>query len=421
MKRSETKQIQPVKKDGKANRIGRGLLQALFSIVIVILGIILAAVFIKLRKPPERMKQEVLAPLVKVEQLYVQDIPMIIRGHGTVSPKVEVDIVPEVPGKVVDIHPELKVGGLIPAKEQILRIDPRDYELAVRQADAAVADAQVNARREWRQLHPNTEPTSPLVLREPQIRKAQATLESAKAQLDIAKLKLERTSLSLPFDVLIISENVDLGQYVVVGQPLGKAYGIDAVEIDVPLEDDELAWFDVFNNSILVNGGRPSAKRTPAKVKTDFAGAEHTWKGYVVRTTGQVDETSRMISVVVEVPEPFDASNGKPPLLPGVFAEVLIEGNTLRNAVAVPRDAIRQGNKVWLINDDRLHIRSLEIARADKDFAYVVSGVADEVMIVLSSLDVVVEGMEVRTQADGPTEDRQITQDDNKPNKPEGN
>ncbi|MHC4808507.1 MAG: hypothetical protein ACYTBX_19910, partial [Planctomycetota bacterium] len=169
MKRSETKQIQPVKKDGKANRIGRGLLQALFSIVIVILGIILAAVFIKLRKPPERMKQEVLAPLVKVEQLYVQDIPMIIRGHGTVSPKVEVDIVPEVPGKVVDIHPELKVGGLIPAKEQILRIDPRDYELAVRQADAAVADAQVKleteqaeaqvARSQWEQLHPDTEPT----------------------------------------------------------------------------------------------------------------------------------------------------------------------------------------------------------------------------------------------------------------------
>lgn len=425
MKKSETKQIKPVKKDGKANRIGRGLLQALFSIFIVILGIVLAVVFIKLKKPPERMKQEVLAPLVKVEQLYVQDIPMVIRGHGTVSPKVEVDIVPEVPGKVVYIHPELKVGGLIPANEQMLRIDPRDYELAVRQADAVVADAQVKleteqaeaqvARREWRQLHPNTEPTSPLVLREPQIRKAQATLESAKAQLDIAKLKLERTSLSLPFDTLIISEKVDLGQYVVVGQPLGKAYGIDAMEIEVPLEDDELAWFDVFASSISVNGSRPSAKRTPAKVKTDFAGAEHTWKGYVVRTTGQVDETSRMISVVVEVPEPFDASNSKPPLLPGVFVEVLIEGNTLRNAVAVPRDAIRQGNKVWLVNDDRLHIQSLEIVRADKSFAYTISGVDDQAMIVVSSLDTVVDGMQVRTQLENAIEGKQVTGDNNEP------
>jgi RND family efflux transporter MFP subunit len=427
MKRSETKQIEPVKKGGKANGIGRGLLQALFSVFIVFLGIAVAVIFIKFRKPPQRMKQEVLAPLVKVEQLHVQDIPMVIRGHGTVSPKVEVDIVPEVPGKVVYIHPELKVGGLIPAGEQILRIDPRDYELAVQQADAAVADAQVKleteqaeaqvARSQWEQLHPDTEPTSSLVLREPQIRKAQATLESAKAQLDVAKLKLERASLSLPFDALIISEKVDLGQYVVAGQPLGKAYGIDAVEIKVPLEDDELAWFDVFASSISVNGNRPSAKRTLAEVKADFAGAEHTWAGYVVRTTGQVDKTSRMISVVVEVPKPFDASNGKPPLLPGVFAEVLIEGKTLRSAVAVPRDAIRQGNKVWLVNDDRLHIRSLEIARADKDFAYVVSGVADEAMIVLSSLDVVVDGMEVRTQLENAMEGKQVTGDNNEPNK----
>ncbi|MHC4597201.1 MAG: efflux RND transporter periplasmic adaptor subunit [Planctomycetota bacterium] len=234
-------------------------------------------------------------------------------------------------------------------------------------------------------------------------------------------MKLERASLSLPFDALIISEKVDLGQYVVAGQSLGKAYGIDAVEIKVPLEDDELAWFDVFASSISVNGNRPSAKRTLAEVKADFAGAEHTWAGYVVRTTGQVDKTSRMISVVVEVPKPFDASNGKPPLLPGVFAEVLIKGKTLRNAVAVPRDAIRQGNKVWLVNDDRLHIRSLEIIRADKSFAYTVSGVDDQALIVLSSLDAVVDGMEVRTQADKPTEDRQITQDDNKPNKPEEN
>jgi len=425
MKRSETKQIEPVKKGGKANRIGRGLLQALFSVFVVFLGIAVAVVFIKLRKPPQRMEQEVLAPLVKVERLHVQDIPMVIRGHGTVSPKVEVDIVPEVPGKVVYIHPGLKVGGLIPANEQMLRIDPRDYELAVQQADAAVADAQVKleteqaeaqvARREWRQLNPETEPTSPLVLREPQIRKAQATLASAKAQLDIAKLRLERTSLSLPFDTLIISEKVDLGQYVVVGQPLGEAYGIDAVEIVVPLEDGELAWFDVFANSISVNSNRASAERTLANVRADFAGAEHSWKGYVVRTTGQVDRTSRMISVVVEVPKPFGASNGKPPLLPGVFAEVLIEGNTLRNAVAVPRDAIRQGNKVWLVNDDRLHIRSLEIVRADKSFAYTVSGVDDQAVIVVSSLDTVVDGMEVRTQLENEIEGKQVTQDNNEP------
>jgi len=413
-----------------AHRTARGLLQALFTIIIVILGVVGAIVLIKLKKPPKRMEQDVQAPLVKVEQLRVRDIPMIVQGYGTVNPKVEVDIVPEVAGKVLYIHPELKVGGLIPGNEKILQIDPRDYELAVRQADAAVIDAGVKleteqaeadvARKEWSELHPDSEPTSPLVLREPQIRKAEAMLESAEAQLDAAKLRLERTSLSLPFDALVTSEKVDLGQYVVTGQSLAKAYGTDAVEIEVPLEDDELAWFDVFENSIFANSDQGSVRRTPAEVRADFAGAEQTWEGYVVRTTGQVDRTSRMISVVVEVVNPFEIFNGRPPLLPGVFAEVLIQGKTLLNAVAVPRDAIREGNKVWLVNDNRLYIQSLDIVRADKDFAYVVSGVRDEANIAISSLDAVIEGMKVRTKADITINSEQVGQDANKPGRPEG-
>jgi len=206
-----------------------------------------------------------------------------------------------------------------------------------------------------------------------------------------------------------------------MGQPLAKAYGTGSVEIEVPLKDSELAWFDVFENSIFANGDKNSAKVTPADVRAAFAGAEHTWKGYVVRTTGQVDKTSRMISVVIEVPDPFKVVDGSPPLLPGVFAEVLIQGNTLHNAVAVPRDAIREGNQMWLVNGNRLHIRPLKIVRVDKNFAYVVSDVLDKANAVISSLDAVVDGMEVRTEADTATQSEKSGQNGNKPNKPEEN
>ena len=404
-----------------------GWVQALIALIIVILGGLGAYAFFKLKKPPVQKEVKSVAPLVEVEKVHVRDIQMLVHGYGTVSPKVEVDVVPEVSGKVVSVHPELKAGGMIRAEEQILQIDPRDYELAVQQAQAAVAEAQVRldtelaeaqvARKEWQQLHPNTEPNSPLVLREPQIRRAEAALESAAAQLATAQLKLERTSLSIPFDALIISERVDLGQYVVVGQSMGVAYGIESVEIEVPLEDDELAWFDVFPSSAALNGNKAPLKHITAQVKADFAGAEHTWQGRVVRTTGQVDKTSRMISVVVEVASPFDTSGGKPPLLPGVFAEVVIEGRVLKKIAAVPRDAVRQGNKVWVVNDGRLHIQPLNIIRADKDFAYVVSGLDDEAIIVTSSLDVVTDGDKVRTSAD--REDEAVNADSNKPGGPE--
>jgi multidrug efflux pump subunit AcrA (membrane-fusion protein) len=196
--------------------------QALFFLAIVASGALAACWLYFSRKPPQRVAQKPPVPLVEVQQLEKQDIQMVIRGFGTVHPKVEVEIVPQVSGKVIFVHPQFKAGGSIRAGERLLQIDPNDYALAVQQAKAVVADAQVKldmekaeaevAKREWEELHPNTEPPSPLVLREPQIRQAEARLESALAQLAITELSLGRTRLSLPTDAVIMSERVDLGQ-----------------------------------------------------------------------------------------------------------------------------------------------------------------------------------------------------------------
>ena len=390
------------------------LSQVLITIAIIVVGIIAFKGLKKMRKPPQTTEAPRIAPLVKVQKLHAGDIQMIVKGFGTVKPKVEVEIVPQVSGKIVSINPRFKAGGFIRAGEQLIEIDPRDYELAVQQAEAVVADASVAldleeseaqvAKQEWRQLHGDTAPSSPLVLRQPQIQQAKAKLKSAQASLATANLALERTRLSLPLDVRIVSEAADLGQYVTVGRTLGAAYGMDAVEIELPLEDWELAWFEIPEDTVSFNGGNPSRQKTVAHVKTDFAGTEHTWTGHVVRTTGKVDETSRLISVVIEVPNPLDTSDGRPALLPGIFAEVLIEGKTLEDAVAVPRDVIRQGSNTWVVRDSRLYVQSLNIVRKDDDYAYATSGLQDGDIVVTSSLDAVTDGMEVRLNIDAQAE-----------------
>ena len=393
----------PSRQDDK----GRPWLQAGLTVLVLAAGVVILMAFLKFRKLPERIEQEVPPPLVQVRTLAAGDIQMVIQGYGTVSPKTQVQIIPEVAGKVVFVHSELKTGGIIPAHEKIVQIDPRDYELAVRQAQAAVAEAQVRldrevaeadvARREWSQLHPEMEPRSPLVLREPQIRQAQAALESAKAQLAIAELRLERTTISLPFEVLIASEHIDLGQYVGVGAALATAYGVDAFEIEVPLQDADLAWFDVFTTSGASGYEVGDRSRVTAEIYADFAGQTQRWTGHVTRTTGQVDRMTRQVPVVVEVARPLAGAEGKPPLLPGAFVEVRIVGKTLANAVAVPREAIRGQDRVWLVNDDRLHVMPLEIVRTDKEYAYVTSGLSDGAVIVTSALEAVIDGMTVRT------------------------
>jgi len=393
-------------KNHKRTRNSYGFIQFILTVLIIIIGIAGAVVFVKYKKQPEQVEQNIQPPLVKIQQVQVKDIPIVVEGYGTSQPKVQIDIIPEVAGKIIYAHPELKVGGFIKAGETILKIDPRDYELALSQAQSAVENAKEQlekeqaealvAKDEWMRIHGNTEPDSSLVLREPQIRKAQSALVSAEAQLASAELKLERTTISLDFDILVTSENTDLEQYVIMGQSLAKAYGTKAMEIVVPLEDQELAWFDAFGYA----ENEKSEKLSEVTVKANFAGTEQTWKGKVVRTTGQVDRTSRMVSVIVEVENPFEVTQGHAPFLPGIFAEVLIHGKTLKNAFAIPREAIHEGNQVWIVNDNALHIRTLDIVRKDRQSVYITSETESQLDVITSSLDAVTEGMKVRIETD---------------------
>jgi RND family efflux transporter MFP subunit len=350
---------------------------------------------------------------------------MVVQGYGTIQPKVQAEVVPQVSGKVVAIYPDFKDGGFVGAGEPLITIDQRDYELAVQRAEAEVARAEVEldlekaeaevSRQEWEQLNPGREPPSALIVRKPQIRRAQTRLSAAKAELATAELNLERTRLSLPFDGRVVSKTVDLGQYVSAGQSIGKIYSIEAVEIEVPLEDWELAWFDIPVNPVSINGNSSTKTGSSVEVRSEFAGGNHRWQGQVVRTTGEIDKTSRLVSVVVEVAEPFKGANGRPPLVPGMFVELLIKGKTLEKSIPVPRDAIHEGNKVWVFENGRLHIQPLEIVRADQDFVYTSSGLEDGAMIVLSSLDTVTEGMKVRSQLEMSAGTKQLNRDSNEP------
>ncbi len=375
-------------------------LKIVIPIIVLIAGIAAAAVITSARKAPPRVDRPPLGPLVEVLPVEVADVPVVVTGHGEVVARVSVDIVPQVAGQVVATHRSLVAGGFFKSGEVLIEIDPRDYELAVERAQAAVARAKVTlereqaeadvAREEWNGLHPDEEPTA-LVIREPQIRQAEAENAAAAADLSVARLNLERTRLSLPFDGVVVSESVDVGQFVGNGSRLATVYGTEVVEVRVPLDSREMAWFDVPTRG----GGKGSA----AEVSATFGGARSVWNGRVTRMEAQVDQMSRMVHVVIEVPKPYDTSSGHPALLPGSFVDVRIFGRTLDGVVAVPRFAVREGERVWVFSDGTLQIREVEVLRADRQQTLISSGLEEGDLVIVSSLDAVTDGMTVR-QAD---------------------
>ena len=116
----------------------------------------------------------------------------------------------------------------------------------------------------------------------------------------------------------------------------------------------------------------------------------------------EVDQTSRMVHVVIEVPKPYDTSDGQPALLPGSFVDVRIAGRTLSQVVSVPRHAIHDGRSVWVYNDGKLGVREVEIVREDRQQTLISSGLEDGDLVIVSSLDAVTDGMTIR-RADAET------------------
>lgn len=376
-------------------------LKGLLPLIVLVLGAAAAAWIVSARRAPDRVERPPLGPMVEVMPARITNVPVVVTGHGEVVPRVSVDVVPQVAGRVVKVHPSLVAGGFFRAGETLVVIDPRDYELVVERAQAAVARAQVSlqreqaeavvAKEEWDELHPS-EDAPGLVVREPQIRQAEAELAAAEADLAAARLNLERTHVSVPFDGVVVSESVDVGQFVGSANRLATVYGTDVVDIRVPLDSRELAWFDV--------PSRDGGEGPRAEVSADFGGFKSTWEGRVTRMEAQVDQSSRMVHVVVEVNDPYDSSEGHPALLPGTFVDVRIFGRTLEDVAPIPRYAVRDGDRVWVFDNGTLSIRQVRVLRSDRQQTLVADGIEDDELVIVSSLDAVTDGMAVRNAAD---------------------
>lgn len=349
----------------------------------------------------ERTKPPAPTPVVQVARVKTGPQTVIIRGEGTVKPMREIQLVPQVNGKLVFVSPALVDGGEFKKDEILLRIDPVDYQLAVTLAQAMVKDSESKlkvaeeeaaaAQEEWRLLYKadpksNTIPT--LVAKEPQLAAARAKLAADRADLQKAKLNLERTEIKAPFAGRVSDENVDIGQYVSTGQALATLFSIQAAKIVVPLEDDALYWFHV--PGFTPGDGRGS----PVSVQARIAGRESFWPGRVMRAEGKLDERTRMINVVVRVEQPYAT---KPPLASGLFVTVDIEGRTLENAAVIPRAALRKNNVVWVVDQiGLLSFRKVNIARLSANSVILEAGLRDGELVVTSFLSAVTDGMKVR-------------------------
>ncbi|MCP3959761.1 MAG: efflux RND transporter periplasmic adaptor subunit [bacterium] len=376
------------------------MLKALTPIGLVAAGVVGAMTLVQSKEPVQTVRPEKVLPLVNVVPVRIDAVPLTVSAQGTVLPRTETTLASQVAAQVVAVSPHFEAGGFFERGEILVRLDRRDYELAVEGAGARVSQAELRlvqqqaearvAAEEWRQLG-DGEP-DPLVLREPQMAEARAVLKAAEAELGMARLALERTAIRAPFAGRVRGTRVDVGQYLTPGEEVAQVHAIDYAEVRLPVPDRQLAFIDL----PLAHQG--DGNGPIAHLSANFTGKHTAWQGRIVRAEGELDRRSRMMHLVARVEDPYGRKQtGQPPMAVGLFVDAEIAGRTVVGAL-LPRAALRDGDRVLVVDaDERLRWRDVDVLRTEKESVLISDGLETGERVCVSPLEVVVDGMEVRT------------------------
>lgn len=427
----------------------------LISVLIILLGVG-GFILLKATKPPPPEKESAVAvPIVRVMDVKKKDIRAEVVESGNVQPKTILDLITEVSGRVTYVSESLQIGYFVTKDELLVEIDPREYRLSVAQFRAQIAQlkaemaglvqerenilrnlavekAKLELSRseldrkkklyesgslsqsdydrqnlEYMQMeasHLNQQNALALLKSSEELTKAK--MEATEAQLDSANLKLEKTKIFAPFDGRVHEEDVDEGEYIVTGKRLATIYDISAMEIVINLSPEKgmrlvepLKEFHDFSSF-------PDLKEINALFKTygpkglvrlRVQNRDTTWPCQVTRLKGALDQTTRTIPVVVEVKDPFkDAQPGvRPPLVPGMFVEVVLQGKVFKDVARIPRSAVHEG-EVYLLAGGRLQVKPVEIAMMTREDALISKGLNDGDKVILSQIPVPIPGSPLR-------------------------
>ena len=343
----------------------KSLAKVLLPVVILLIAGIGTVALVRSKEKPETRPPEAVVPVVRTMTVRTSDVALVVKSQGTVSPRTESVLIPEVSGRIIEVARSFVSGGFFEEGDVLVRVDAHDYEQALIRARAQVTQAELGvalqeaeadvAQEEWQEI--GVGDAGPLNLREPQLADARARLEAARAGLETARRDLERTTIVAPYAGRIRTKQVDVGQYVTRGAPLATIYSVDVAEIRLPLPDADLAYIDL----PLVYRGESETARGPAvTLRAHFAGREFQWQGRIVRTEGEIDPRSRMVHAVAQVVDPYGLNQeGRPPLAAGLFVEAEIQGVTVEDVVVIPRSALREGDRVLVLDDEnRIRLRA---------------------------------------------------------------
>jgi RND family efflux transporter MFP subunit len=380
-------------------RVAR-ILRVALPLPLIALGIGGAGYLYATRPRPVQKPPEPIRALVDILTVTPATYPVELTAMGTVVPAREVTLKARVSGEIIAVHPTFIEGGRLAKDDELVSIDPLDYELALATAQGRLAQVEFEAtletgrqsvaRREWDllSLDDATDTERALALRQPHLVRVKANLAAAQADLRRAAVNLERTSVRVPFDALILDRYVERGALVREQDPLVQVVDTSEYWVRVSVPVDRLRWIDIPQSQ--------GETGSPVTITTTDASAGVT-DGQVLRLQGDLDPAGRMARVLIAVQDPLavnDASSGRASLLLGSYVHIVIRGQELHEVYRIPRNALRENGTVWIANaNDQLELRAVTAAWRGKETVLISHGLIPGDRVISTNLAMPVSGM----------------------------
>jgi len=375
----------------------------LLPVCIVIVTVILG--YLILNNPPEsKRKGKSKAPqmTVEVKKLKPQRYNVNIESYGIVAPRTQSVLFSQVSGQINKISAQFRDGGFFNKGDILVELDERDFLSEVKTAEAGLISAKQNLAEEkakaeqaivdWKRLG-NGKPASDLVLRKPQLAAAKAQVLSAEAQFEKAELALERTKIIAPYSGRVLKKNVDIGQVVSSNTALADIYAVDYVEIRLPIKNKDLALIKLPEEYANIQTQNVS-EQSDVTLSSNLIGQQK-WSGKLVRTESAIDETSQQLYVVAQIDKPFENKTQNGQIKIGQYVTASITVKNIENSIVIPSSAIYQGSYVYIVENNILKRKNIEVVWQNGVESIIGSGLVAGDKLVLTALGQINSGTRV--------------------------
>lgn len=381
--------------------------KVLLPVAILAFAILL---FVVLVRNPERLEPstpEQSLATVRVELVQPESVTLEVQSQGKVQAAKRVNLSASTSGQVSWVSSSFVAGGFFEADEVILRLDSSDFENALERSRSTLEQAETEANHASVELERYRALAERRLVSESQVQELQrqadisaGRLRDAKALVAQTQLDLRRSEVRAPFATIVEDTAIELGQNVNRGQSLANLLSADDVEVRLPLALSQLGYLDI---PLGYRGELPEEMAPEVTVSGMFGGQLLHWQGKLVRTEAGIDASNNAVQAIVRVeqsamqnPLPGESSQVVP-LPVGLFVEAIIRGKTVDNLFALPREVIRSGNRVLIVDaENRLRFREVEILRLEDDRVLISSGLSAGERICMSPIQAVVDGMLVQ-------------------------